>query len=541
MKVLPEELMQEILPERADVTTFKLDKQATKKLVDVLATQLYKDPFESCVRELFFNAVEANLSTGKSVEDVECYIDNKFLIVKDQGPGLSEDDIRKTFCEFFWSTKDEDDNFIGGFGLGAKSPFALTNEFYVDSHYQGEKTSYKIFINHEGIIDYEILDKQETEKTGLVVKVPLPDYHSIRFFNKHLRMFKRQLGLFDDEEQPCITIHGEFYDAYLIPHKYPAVYVMFLGTSYYDYFYDDLPILIVFKPGCPFFKPTASRESCTLIDKDQFNQCVATIKNRICEEFENKYGIDPLTTLMNIESHTVNLMKLIHYDSDEKIVLYVVNDLSVEIKRRRNAKTPKHRHFKVLESDFARIQKFLETFNISYEVYHIKQKQSKRKTRVPRRWLTPNEFRSMMKHTDNELQNTSDDAGRFIESFSLQGFDTKIFVMSRNSSIIDMLRDIKKDHMKLRLIYQKNSPYRQLGFVVFKHALKQLGIKQSELANIIHENLGYYDTHYRTDLATLLLCALDENEIFHHHYYEYKLGLSKDQFIRNVIARYYKS
>lgn len=106
--------------------------KAPSKIITKYITDMYSDPLASAVRETVSNALDACL--GQPDREVRVWIDNPvfetddgILHVLDNGKGMSEDDLSTVFSQYGVSNKSKDNNTIGAFGLGAKSPLAYTN------------------------------------------------------------------------------------------------------------------------------------------------------------------------------------------------------------------------------------------------------------------------------------------------------------------------------------------------------------------------------------------------------------------------------
>ena len=73
-----------------------------------------------------------------------------FLSIRDFGTGLDDQQMVDVFIAFGNSTKTHSNDFIGGKGIGAKSPLAYGDMFTVFSYQNGYKTMHTIF-KDEGI------------------------------------------------------------------------------------------------------------------------------------------------------------------------------------------------------------------------------------------------------------------------------------------------------------------------------------------------------------------------------------------------------
>lgn len=95
------------------------------------------------------------------------------------------------YTTLFDSTKTADNGQIGAFGLGSKSPFAVTDSFTVSSRFEGEEHHYIMFLNEDRIPAYDLLTKdletkdpkpiQTEEYNGLTVRVPVESLKYVLF------------------------------------------------------------------------------------------------------------------------------------------------------------------------------------------------------------------------------------------------------------------------------------------------------------------------------------------------------------------------
>ena len=116
----------------------------TSKLFSLMIDGLYQDKYGSVVRELSANAIDAHKSAGIPDRPFEITIPNGIVntfVIRDYGNGVSKDDIIKYFGTLLESSKDQENESIGAFGLGCKSPFSIVNEFSVTSIKDGQKTT----------------------------------------------------------------------------------------------------------------------------------------------------------------------------------------------------------------------------------------------------------------------------------------------------------------------------------------------------------------------------------------------------------------
>lgn len=128
--------------------------KSSPKAFQILSSGLYSNKPMAIVRELSANAADAHVLNGNQKVPFEIKLpnrlDNQFYI-KDFGPGLNHDQVMRLYTTYFESTKSESNDFIGGLGLGSKSPFSYTDAFTVEARQKGMKRTYSAFVAENGI------------------------------------------------------------------------------------------------------------------------------------------------------------------------------------------------------------------------------------------------------------------------------------------------------------------------------------------------------------------------------------------------------
>src|SRR5574343_369620 len=106
--------------------------------MEILST-LYKYPIRTVCQEYICNARDAMREAGTFGKmPMKISVPNNFspvFKVRDYGVGLSPDRVRNVFVNYGSSTKRNTNTQTGGFGIGAKSAFAITDSFVVVSFY----------------------------------------------------------------------------------------------------------------------------------------------------------------------------------------------------------------------------------------------------------------------------------------------------------------------------------------------------------------------------------------------------------------------
>lgn len=157
--------------------SFKIAEENQAFIIEALSKNIYRDPIGTIIREYCSNAWDANVEAGVD-EPILVQIDSdatgNYFSVTDYGVGLSEERVNNVFVKYGESTKNNDDKGIGGFGIGAKSAFAYTDTFFVNTVHN--KVFYKYMLTKTSTNPKMILlDKQETD---------LPNGTEIRIYLK---------------------------------------------------------------------------------------------------------------------------------------------------------------------------------------------------------------------------------------------------------------------------------------------------------------------------------------------------------------------
>jgi hypothetical protein len=176
--------------------------QQTKEMMEILSKSMYTNPEKAVARELLCNAYDATVlkaeellkackDPNKTVKDfyrpMEVHapeLFEEYFSVRDYGIGLSDEDVQVLYTTYGASTKRDTNSQIGGFGIGSKSPFAISESFNVTSFYKGRKRLYQCYKSKGLPYITKITDEETVEPDGLLVNVPVK-YDST--FYIHLR------------------------------------------------------------------------------------------------------------------------------------------------------------------------------------------------------------------------------------------------------------------------------------------------------------------------------------------------------------------
>lgn len=290
--------------------------QASPKVFKILSSDLYTNKVRAVVRELITNMIDAHHLNGYEGKfKVYCpgRLDPRF-VCRDFGPGMSDFDIRGDenspglYNSYFSSSKAESNDFIGGFGLGSKSPFSYTDTFSITSYHKGEIRGYVAYMDGDGpqIKPTFVKPMGPDDKTGIEVVVPVEEKDFHRFSDEIayiMRPFKDQADIYGLDRE--INYFPEFDDYYAVqntPYHYPehsGIYALYGGIVYpldgvFDYRSNWMSIrndvvYVKFPMGSLDIAP--SREALSIDDRTRHNiiERIEKLDAEILEEETKKW------------------------------------------------------------------------------------------------------------------------------------------------------------------------------------------------------------------------------------------------------------
>lgn len=172
--------------------------QATGAAFRLLSSGLYSDKIGAVIREIGCNAYDAHTAAGISGVPFEVKLPNAgdpLFYIKDFGPGLTAGEVYRIYTTYFMSTKQDSNDFTGGFGLGSKSPFAYTDSFTLTAVKGGVKRVYMAHFNAAGEPALTALSETEVDATdvwqsGLMVSFPVQSSDFREFETKAQAIFR---------------------------------------------------------------------------------------------------------------------------------------------------------------------------------------------------------------------------------------------------------------------------------------------------------------------------------------------------------------
>lgn len=282
--------------------TFSIKESA--KAFSILSSSLYKNKIRAIIRELSCNARDSRVAAGFD-ENFYVHLPTRMepeFWIKDEGLGLSHDDVMKLYTTYFESTKTTSNKFVGALGLGSKSPFSYTENFTITAIKDGSRGVYSAFINEIGVPSIVCLFTGPTEEpNGVEVRIPVAAKDHSTFSTEAVYVY----NWFDVRPATNITLYytyatKETYKEYYSSNNSTNSIVLMGGVSYDFDMKEFIPtavdIKFLFRVGIGDVDVLPSREG--LQNTAKTKAVIASLYNRIIDLEETRIGaeFDKLTT-----------------------------------------------------------------------------------------------------------------------------------------------------------------------------------------------------------------------------------------------------
>jgi len=174
--------------------TFGISHEDTAHIMGILRDTMYSDRVLAVLREYASNAWDANREAGKGNTPIKIHIPTSgdpTLIIRDEGPGLSDTDIFKVYTQYGASTKRGSDLAVGMLGIGSKSAFAYSDTFTVTSWHGGKKRIYVAALDDSDLGVMQRLHEEDCGEndTGVEIKVAVRPEDIWEFHNKARNLY----------------------------------------------------------------------------------------------------------------------------------------------------------------------------------------------------------------------------------------------------------------------------------------------------------------------------------------------------------------
>lgn len=177
---------------KAKMATFNVAKNP-QKLIQVVVRSLYSNPTLATLVELGQNCHDEHLRCGKSDVPFEVTLPTVFeptLKVRDFGRGIPHEYMMRGYTHIFESTKDNDSDMSGGYGVGRCVVLSLSSTYTIVTFIQGKKRTYSIFESEKGIELVHLSTEDTNERDGTLVTAPVSQNDVSAFRDAVMRAYR---------------------------------------------------------------------------------------------------------------------------------------------------------------------------------------------------------------------------------------------------------------------------------------------------------------------------------------------------------------
>jgi len=181
----------------------RLSANASAMVFQMFTKKVYSNPIGTIVREITSNCfdshTEAKVNTPVIIrKGFEKETSSHYISFIDNGVGMSPDRIENVYSVYFESTKNLDNDQIGGFGIGGKTPLAYKrntgigeseydNSFNIITKFDGIEYYYLIYEGADSPNVSLLFQQETTEHNGTEIRIPMAQKDIYSFENELVR------------------------------------------------------------------------------------------------------------------------------------------------------------------------------------------------------------------------------------------------------------------------------------------------------------------------------------------------------------------
>lgn len=146
--------------------------------LDAVSKNLYSNPIGSFVRELVSNGVDANRANNSAeLVKVNIYKEGNtwYFQVKDEGKGMTPEHFKEVYMRWFNSDKRDNNEDIGGFGIGSKSPLSYKETYELTTIADGYEYEYIIVRQSPAPTATLLVERPTNKKSGTTVRIEIDE------------------------------------------------------------------------------------------------------------------------------------------------------------------------------------------------------------------------------------------------------------------------------------------------------------------------------------------------------------------------------
>ncbi len=328
------------------VKSMGMSDNAQGIIFQMFTSNIYSNPIGTVVREITSNCFDSHIEADVNKPVVlkltkDNTTETHYISFIDFGVGMSPQRVEEIYTVYFESTKRDNNDEIGGFGIGGKTPLAYKrytyagkgeydNSFFVITKYNGVKYTYSIF-EGEKSPQYILLSEEPTkDHNGTEIKIPVLEQDIYKFESeiiKQLYYFENLVfeGFSDRVTNDYKIYKGEnflyrgnnvsdFIHVCLGRVAYPIDYSV-LDIDKYDY---KLPVAINVPIGA--INVVASREQLDYSDAtiDYLKSKLNLVKEELKSLLEKQSNT--IESLTDYYFHKKNIFKLYLTDNEDDYI-----------------------------------------------------------------------------------------------------------------------------------------------------------------------------------------------------------------------------
>lgn len=172
----------------------KISQDKLAKLQYLLTKGLYKDPITAVIAEWTNNGIDSVVQAGKNPIDTPVIVSigrelkGQYIFrVEDRGTGLDDRDFEDICMNYLESTKEEDNDTIGHFGIGMKSFLSLERSATFTCRKNGLERKYVVYEGAEFVNFDLVYCKDTTEENGVIAELVIADWNERYQFDQKAR------------------------------------------------------------------------------------------------------------------------------------------------------------------------------------------------------------------------------------------------------------------------------------------------------------------------------------------------------------------
>ena len=174
--------------------------------LDAVSKNLYSNPIGSFVRELVSNGVDANRANNSAeLVKVNIYKEGNtwYFQVKDEGKGMTPEHFTNVYMRWFNSDKRDNNEDIGGWGIGSKSPLSYKESYELTTVADGYEYEYIIVRQSPAPTATLLVERPTNKKSGTTVRIEIDEKDLFKLYQE----CKKQLIYFNN----VYIINEEYY------------------------------------------------------------------------------------------------------------------------------------------------------------------------------------------------------------------------------------------------------------------------------------------------------------------------------------------